>query len=624
MDPRLLRLYERELHYIREMGAEFASEFPKIAGRLGMQGIECADPYVERLLEAFGFLAARIQLQLEAQFPRFTRHLIEIVHPHYLAPTPSMAVVQLTPKLREGRLANGFVVPRDASLRSRLGPQDQTPCEYRLKHPITLWPIQIARVEYTTSLGALGQALATGAEPRAAVRLMLRTPAGQRFDRLAIDRLPLFVAGNDEIAMSLYEQLIASSVGLAARMEGGTQLVRSEAGKACVRALGFGDDEAMLPYGPRSFEGYRLLQEYFAFPSRYMFVELCGLGSIVARCATEELDLYILLEREDPMLARATDGSRLLPFCAPAINLFPREADRIHLSGREHEYHVNADRARPIDYEVHSVTRVVGYGSQADGQHEFLPMYGARDPAIRRNARAYYTVQRSPRLLSSRARAAAPRSTYVGSEVFVSLVDEDHGPHRPELRQLGVSVLCTNRDLPLQMPIARGGSDFSLQSGAPVEALRCIAGPSAPRAPHGESAVAWRAISHLNFNYLALSREQGEEGAERLRELLALYADLGDPAIRKQVEGVQSVEARPVTRPLPGEWPRTYGRGLEVRVGMDERAFRGSGVFLLASVLARVFAKQVAINSFAETKLTTLQRGEIMRWPAWVGQRHVL
>src|SRR5882724_8716374 len=120
MDPRLLRYYNQELQHVRDMGAEFAREFPKIAGRLGMEGLECADPYVERLLEGFAFLAARVQLKIDAEFPRFTGHLLEMVYPHYLAPTPSMAVVQLQPNHRQGVLTEGFSVQRGTALRSNL------------------------------------------------------------------------------------------------------------------------------------------------------------------------------------------------------------------------------------------------------------------------------------------------------------------------------------------------------------------------------------------------------------------------------------------------------------------------------------------------------------------------
>src|SRR5262250_905292 len=125
MDPRLLRHYNSELRFMREMGAEFAREFPKVAGRLGLEGFECADPYVERLLEGFSFLAARVQLKLEAQFPRFTEHLLEMVYPNYIAPWPSMGVVQLSPDATGGTPAEGLPVPRGTVLRSRLGRGEQ-------------------------------------------------------------------------------------------------------------------------------------------------------------------------------------------------------------------------------------------------------------------------------------------------------------------------------------------------------------------------------------------------------------------------------------------------------------------------------------------------------------------
>jgi len=147
MDPRLLQYYERELQHVREMGAEFAQEFPKIAGRLGLEGFECADPYVERLLEGFAFLAARVQLKLDAEFPRFTQHLLDVVYPHYLAPTPSMAVVQFAPD-PGGIPAEGFRIARDNILHSVIGPDEQTACEYRTAHDVTLFPIEVARAEF--------------------------------------------------------------------------------------------------------------------------------------------------------------------------------------------------------------------------------------------------------------------------------------------------------------------------------------------------------------------------------------------------------------------------------------------------------------------------------------------
>jgi type VI secretion system protein ImpG len=189
---------------------------------------------------------------------------------------------------------------------------------------------------------------------------------------------------------------------------------------------------------------------------------------------------------------------------------------------------------------------------------------------------------------------------------------------------LAIHTLCTNRDLPLHMPVGQGKTDFTLESGAPVEAVRCLAGPTKPRPSWAEGDSTWRLISHLSLNYLSLLDSDEKTGAAALRELLMLYGDLGDAATRKQIEGVRSVNAEAVTRRLPLPGPIAFGRGLAVTVTCDETAFEGSGVFLLGAVLEQFFAKYVSINSFTETVVRTLDRGEVMRWPARIGQRRTL
>ena len=626
MDPRLLRYYNRELQHIREMGAEFAEEFPKIAGRLGMEGLECADPYVERLLEGFGFLAARVQLRLDAEFPRFTQHLLELVYPHYLAPTPSMAVVQLEPDLSEGSLAEGFLVPRQTTLLSRLGKGEQTSCEYRTAHDVTLWPVELVQAEYFTHTRDLaGLGLPSQPEIKAGIRLRLRATAGLTFDKIALDKLQLHLRGSEELPMHLYEQLLANTVAVVARPAARPARWHERVDRDQVRGLGFRDDEALLPHGPRSFDGYRLLREYFAFPGRYMFVELGGLGRAVARSSDTELELLVLFDRSDRLLEGSVAASNFGLFCCPAVNLFPRRTDRIHLSDRQFEYHVVVDKTRPMDFEIYEISGVVGHGTSAEVEREFRPFYYRDDLTRHDEGAAFYTVHRVPRLLSAKQRRVGPRSSYVGSELFISLVDADEAPFHPDLRQLSLTTLCTNRDLPLQMPVGKGRTDFTVESGAPVKAVRVVAGPTAPElALAGGSRVAWQLINHLSLNYLSLVDNDEREGASALRQMLALYADTGEPAVRRQIEGVRSIASRPITRRLPGPGPMAFGRGLEISLTCEESAFEGTGVFLLAAVLDRFFARYVSINSFTETVLNTVERGEVKRWPARPGQRHAL
>ena len=624
MDPRLLKYYNRELQYIREMGGEFAREFPKIAGRLGLDGFECADPYVERLLESFAFLSARVQLKTDAEFPRFTQQLLQMVYPHYLAPTPSMTVVQLQPAMTEGSLTDGFRVPRDSVLRSPLGKGEQTPCEYRTAHDVTLWPVELAEAEYFTYSRDMGKVEAPILqEARAGVRLRLRTAPGLTFDKLAMDSVTLFLRGGD-LAMRLYEQFMANAVAIVARPARRPPPWHEVIAKSGVRSVGFEDRQALLPYPARSFQGYRLLHEYFAFPDRYMFVELAGLAAAVRRCKDTELDVMVLLNRSDPSLLNAVDASRFALYCSPAINLFPRRADSIHLSERQTEYHVVPDRTAPMDFEVYDVTGVVGSGTSTSGDQEFLPFYSRTNPAAHSRERAYFTLHRVPRILSAKQRDSGTRASYVGSEVFLSLVDANEAPYRSDMKQLALTTLCTNRDLPLMMPVGQGRTDFALQTGAPVAAARCLAGPTGPRPSRAEGEFAWRLISHLSLNYLSLLDNDEQQGAAALRDLLLLYGGDSEASLQVQVEGVRSVQSAPIVRRIPTPGPIAFGRGLEVTVTFDEAAFEGSGVFLLGAVLEQFFARYVSINSFTETAVKTLKRGEIIRWPARIGRRQTL
>ena len=620
MDPRLLSYYNRELQYIRETGQEFAKEFPKIAGRLGIESLECTDPYVERLLESFAFLTARVQLKIDAEFPRFTQHLLNMVYPHYLAPTPSLAVVQLQPSLSEGALSDGFKVPRGSVLKSFVGRGEQTACEYRTAHETTLWPLEITSAEYTSFLGDLGN-LRLPVKAKAAIRLRLHTSAGLTFGQLALDSLPLYLRGGDEIAMRLYELLLAHTVALVVRPAGSSGNAGEVIVDDPVRPLGFEDEEALLPFGPRSFQGYRLLTEYFAMPSRFLFANLTGLGPAVRRCTTSELEIVIVLDAQDARLEKAVGPAQFDLFCTPVVNLFPKRTDRIHLSESEHEYHVVPDRTRPMDYEIYQLTEVIGYGASGDEKQEFFPFYALHDRISAEDMSSYYTVRREPRMLSTKQRSQGARSSYVGSEVFLALVDSVEAPVRPQLKQIAMMALCTNRDLTLHIPIGQRSSDFVLESGAPVEAVRCVAGPTPPRPSYAHGDPAWRLVSHLSLNYLSLTDDSNGGGASALRELLTLYGETSDPIVQKQIEGVRRVSSTSVTRRLPIPGPVAFGRGIEVTLTLDESAFEGAGVFLLGSVLERFFAKYVSLNSFSETVLKTIQRKEIVRWPARLGRR---
>ncbi len=635
MDRRLSDYYERELRHIRETAHEFSKEHPKIASRLALDEFECADPYVERLLEGFAFLSARVQLKLDAEFPRFTQHLLEAVYPHYLCPTPSMCMVQINPDLEDSGLASGFTVPRNTALRGSMGKSDQTACEYRTAHEITLAPIELVEAQYHDR-DLLSLDLPKDVKASAVLRLRLRASAGLLFEEIEVDTLPVFFRGTDSIPGRLYERLVAHTTGI---------LVRSTARppawtlrlnpKSCLRQLGFRDDEALLPTGPRSFAGYRHLQEYFAFPERFHMVEVSGLRRAFERCDAPMIELLFVLDEGDPDLEQAVDASSFALHCTPAINLFPKRCDRIHVTERFHEFHVVPDRTRPLDYEVYDIASVTGIGGDIDDERVFRPFYQASDLDDETDeGGAFFDAARVQRALTDRERRSGRRSMYPGSELYLQLVDAASAPYRTDLKQLAVTTRCTNRDLPLRMPVGQGRTDFSMDIGGSVESIRSITTPTPPRPSFVEGEVLWRLISHLSLNYLSLAdadlplgsdhADHTVTGAAALRDLLGIYGQLSDAPTRKQIEGVRSVRSRPITRRVPTKGPITFARGIQISVDFEETFYDGSNCFILGAVLERFFAKYVSINSFTETVLTTRERGEIARWPTKIGTRHTL
>jgi type VI secretion system protein ImpG len=276
-----------------------------------------------------------------------------------------------------------------------------------------------------------------------------------------------------------------------------------------------------------------------------------------------------------------------------------------------------------MDYEVYDVLDVQGFGDHSEPDRQFRPFYACNESTWHSRDLAYFSVRREARRLSSRQRLSGPRTSYVGSEIFLSLVDPNEAPFNSNLRQLAASTLCTNRDLPLNIPISKTATDFTLESAAPVESVRCVAGLSRPRASFAHGDASWRLISHLSLNYLSIIDTPGE-GAAALREMLGLYADPNDSSAQRQIEGLRAVASKPIIGRVPLTGPIAYGRGTEVTLTMEDAAFQGSSSFMLAAVLEQFFARFASINSFSKTVLRSTERGEVARWPTRLGNRPTL
>jgi type VI secretion system protein ImpG len=634
MDTRLLRHYESELAYLREMGAEFADLHPKIAARLGIEATDVLDPYVERLLEGSAFLAARVQLEQELQYATFTNHLFEIVYPQALAPLPSMMVAQLNPDMGNAALAQGHLFERNTRLTAFPAERSRTRCEYRTAHDVTLWPVEITEVEYLDGRAALVATQATQAlediqkmeskEARAGLRLRLQRFGGAPLSELSLDRLSLFLPGKGGVEWDLHEVLSNEVLGIVGRSVDRRDDWVEPLPQGRSRVRGFDRAEALLPTPQQSFDGYRLLQEYFALPERFRFIDLDGLGPAISSAQGDSVDLIILLREGRPEFTSTLQPENFALHCTPAINLFERRCDRVDLNVQDAEHHVVVDKTAPMDHEVYAITSVTGIQSKDGPDVLFLPFYAAGEfTPLRGVGSAYYTKRRRMRHRSQKEELRGERSSYLGSELYLDLVDAQNAPYDVNLKQLALRVLVTNRDLPLLL--ATGSSDvFKLSDGGPVSHITTLVAPTRPRPSMVEGERAWRLISQLSLNYLSLVDTEGGHAADALREMLGAHAPADDRVIERQLEGLIRVAGRPIVRRLADETLSTAVRGLEVEITCDESYFKGASAYLLGAVLDQFFTKYVTMNSFVETVLSTETRGEVARWPPRKGSARLI
>lgn len=604
MPDDLLTYYERELTFMRQMGAEFAAKYPKIASRLLLEADKSEDPHVERLIQAFAFLAARIHRKIDDEFPEITEALLGVLYPHYLAPIPSMSVVQFVLDPDQGKLTSGHRIEKGTTLYSH--PVNDTPCRFRTCYPVTLWPIEVssARLGEPDRLRPSGDAVAV-------IRLELRCLGGATFAQLELDRLRFFLSGESQLSHSLYELLLNGDCQVQLRALGEPSgfkpiLLSSR----CLQAVGFSPDEGMLPYTPRSFLGYRLLQEYFAFPEKFLFVDLCELDRATRAGFREQMEVCIFLNRM-PKLEQPINAGTFRLGCTPIVNLFEQIAEPIRLNHAQTEYRVIPDIRRQTATEVYAIDTVTSTSPDLTEPLHIQPFYSFRHAVEPDRPQAFWYASRRP----------SPRKGDEGTEVYLSLVDFTFQPALPASETLTMYITCTNRDLPGKLPFGGERGEFELEGAAPLSRIRCLTKPTETIRPPLRRGAQWRLLSHLSLNYLSIC----EEGREALQEILKLY-DFSDSAvIRQQITGITDVSSRRVVgRPASLPW-NGFCRGIEVTVEFDEEKYVGSGVFLFASVLEKFFGLYASLNSFSQMIALSRQREEpIKRWAPRAGEQILL
>ncbi len=609
MSDELLELYHRELDHLRRQAGKFAEDHPKIAERLRLGPDSTEDPHVERLIEGFAYLTARVRQKLEDEFPEISGAMLDVLYPHYQAPVPPMSVVQFRLDPEQVQLTTGQVLPRFTEIETE--PVHGEACRFRTCYPVTLWPLEVKQA-------ALSQApfVAPTSPFTPAAVSVLRLALGVlttdlKVADLGVRSLRFFIKAPTH-AFTIYELIFNHALGVA--LAGSARDAQPVIlGKDCLRPVGFEADEGMLPYPSRSFIGYRLLTEYFAFPQKFLFFDvtlpplenLSRLGS--------QLELYLYFNRSIPELGRVVNAETFPMGCAPVVNLYRQRAEPIALNQTSVEWQVVPDRRLPLAHEVYSVDRVVATPPQGDPS-DFQPFYSVKHARSRgdRGARTFWHSTRRPAVGTA---ALGDR----GTEVFLSLVDLDFRPSAPADWTLDVETTCLNRDLAADLPFGGDQPRLQLREGKGfVSKISCLIAPTkALRLPSRRGHL-WRLVSHLSLNHLSLT---DDPKAESLREILRLYDFLDSEETRNQIDGIVGVSSKRVVGGLRTGGPVSFCRGLEVTLEFDEERFGGGALFLFASVIERFLGLYCTTNSFS--KLVARVKGrkeELRRWPPRVGE----
>ncbi|MCI0506853.1 MAG: type VI secretion system baseplate subunit TssF [Gammaproteobacteria bacterium] len=610
MADELLPYYEKELAFIRQLGAEFADRHPKVAGHLKISEQSIEDPHVSRLIEAFAYLNARIQYKLDDDFPELSDAMLGVLFPHYQRPLPSMSIIQLQPA---AELDSIFALSRDAIVESQ--PVHGQTCKFTTCYPVDILPVSVS----TATMAGLPFVAPGSNDVQGAasvIRICLKTNSSEvSFAALRPQKLRFYLKGLSQHVNPLYQLLHKDCLNVVlAKSEDDTRPVFL--GRDAIKPVGFREDEGLLPYPAASFIGYRLVTEYFAYPEKFLFIDIEGLADAMPGDAGGEINLFIYLANSSVELEHNINETTFALHCTPVINLFKQVAEPIALDHTQHEYLVVPDSRHPEGMEIYSIDEVKTSSSDGDIISHY-PIYGANHDSIDSDYHAYWHCSR-------RSSSLGNFNKDDGADVFISMVDLHFNPDHSDDRTLEIDLTCTNRDLPAQLPFGKDQPKFHFADAAPpVKTIKCLMQPTATVRPPLRDYARWRLISHLNLNNLSLTGTGDPTAA--LKEILRLYDFKDSSTTRAIIQSITGINTAAVSAPITINHKTAICRGTEIYLEIDESLLAGHSPYLLANVLERFFALYCSINSFTRV-IATLKgkEGILKRCPPRIGEKVLL
>ncbi|GLQ31856.1 type VI secretion system baseplate subunit TssF [Litoribrevibacter albus] len=610
MNDEFLKYYNRELTYIRRLGADFAEKYPKIAGRLKISDETIEDPHVSRLVESFSFLTAQIRQKLDDSFPELTDALLGQLYPDYQAPIPSMAIVKMT---TQNLSTDGYFLKKGNEIETLV--DGLKSCTFETCYDTKLWPVDVTEAEFKNApFNAPKSNSKTPA--KAVVKLNLACEFDNtEFGELGMESLRFYLNGQKHHVYPLYELICRHTLEIGIAPKGEPEKMRRLLPRH-LTPVGFDDDQQVLPYSNRSLPGYRLLAEQFLFPEKFLFFELKDLDPRW-QGIKDQLEIYLYLAEGSEELERHVTADNLLLGCTPVINLFKQNLEPIRLEPSQYEYRLVPHYQDADVCEVISLVDVDAFDPYGN-KVKLNPFYAQGHPNYLEQDQLFWHTRRE---FSDWAGGYSES----GTEVFLSIVDRKFkGTSAQDQDQKWViqsTALCSNRNLPSHLPFGGGEPRMAVKEHADlIKEVRCLSAPSATVRPALHENTRWQLVNHLSLNHFT-----GEGALDRLKETLRLYDFKCAPENKALIDGISALEITPGTARVNQNGRVAICSGSNILVEFTESAFAGSGIYFFSCILDAFFSQYAAINSF--TRLAVKFRGQdnlYHEWDARIGRRPLL
>lgn len=646
MNRRLVSYYNKELRFLREVGQEFARQYPKIASRLNLNENETPDPYVERLLEGVAFLTARTQLKIDSEYPKFVQRILEVVYPQFLYPTPASSIVRFDTSNHYNvniinKIKRNYVLE---SLPIEIG-NESLNCQFSVTQDTELTPIELESSSYNSALDYLPDLKGVDiAKSQSALRLNFSIKSSSSVSELMPNDLVLFLGSNLPVSSQLLFLLMSTCNGVICHsFEDGREWNYLLA--ECPQQKGFEDGEALLFDLNKSISSLRILQEYIQLPEKFLFVSQNGINKALRQA---ELDGHIsdAAEQVEEITAQNGVNKRVVSYkkrwfsvsflfnhyiqdlsqlmkesditinATPIVNLFKKKSVRFPVNIEDIEHHVVIDRVKPLNYEVHSIERVKGYDRFNNQQIIFTPIYQAKDHSVFIKddySNAFFSIRRESRTPSTLVTEEGGRTSYSGSEAYLSMMSESESILSSNIDHLAVEAWCTNRDLPLILTRSKQ-SDFLVDSALPIRAVHIISEVTKPITTVDEDQTLWSLLNQLNLSYVSLVDNSDYDSTLLIKELLLAFPHSNRGFYNSEVNSIKQFQAQPVTRIERHRGIGSIRKGVLIKLVFDESLLAGINPYLFSSILKHYFTCSISINSFLEMTVETIQQGKIIEW----------